>query len=245
MRLLWADGPSSFEGRYFSFHDADIGPRPADPHGPPIMVGADTAETIARIPGIGGDHWISSPRNSLSFLREVLPTYRRALEEAGRPFRGLPIMRTAYVGDDEREAQAVLERSFQRMFQIQSRWGQPGERSNLSFDQLKQEKLLLGSPEQVAAGLIALNRELGGRVRVPARLHPRHGSAGRTRHGEPTGGRNAPARAPRGGDGLPVLLATTLPRGGPRTCSTAVPRSRRCPSPRPPPRRRPRSAARW
>jgi alkanesulfonate monooxygenase SsuD/methylene tetrahydromethanopterin reductase-like flavin-dependent oxidoreductase (luciferase family) len=161
MRLLWADGPSSFEGRYYSFHDADIGPRPADPHGPPIMIGADTLETIGRIPAIGGDHWISSPRNSLSFLREALPVYQRALEEAGRPFVGLPIMRTAYVGEDEREAQAVLERSFQRMFQIQSRWGQPGERSNLSFEQVKQERILLGSPEQVAAGLIALNRELG------------------------------------------------------------------------------------
>jgi alkanesulfonate monooxygenase SsuD/methylene tetrahydromethanopterin reductase-like flavin-dependent oxidoreductase (luciferase family) len=161
MRLLWSDGPSSFEGRYFSFHDADIGARPADPHGPPIMVGADTVEAIARIPAIGGDHWISSPRNSLSFLRETLPAYKRALEEAGRAFVGLPIMRTAFVGEDEREAQAVLEKSFERMFQIQSRWGQPGERSNLSFEQLKQEKILLGGPEQVAAGLIGLHREFG------------------------------------------------------------------------------------
>ena len=160
MRLLWRDGPSSFEGRHFSFHDADIGARPADPNGPPILIGADTIETITRVPKIGGDHWISSPRTSVSFVKEVLPAYMRALDESGRPFVGIPMMRTAHVADDERQAQAVIEKSFQRMFQIQSRWGQPGERSNLSFEQLKTEKILLGTAEQVAEGLIGLNREL-------------------------------------------------------------------------------------
>jgi alkanesulfonate monooxygenase SsuD/methylene tetrahydromethanopterin reductase-like flavin-dependent oxidoreductase (luciferase family) len=161
MRALWRDGPSTFEGRYFSFHDADIGPRPVDPHGPPILIGADTATTVARIPTIGGDHWIASPRNSLSFMREVLPDYKRALEEAGRPFVGIPMMRTAYVADDEREAQVVLEGAFKRMFQIQSRWGQPGERSTMNFEQVKEERILLGTPEQIAERLVRLNREFG------------------------------------------------------------------------------------
>lgn len=161
MRALWRDGPSTFEGRHFSFHDADIGPRPADPHGPPILIGADTAATVSRIPKIGGDHWIASPRNSLSFMREVLPGYKRALEDVGRGFVGIPMMRTVYVTDDEREAQVVLEGAFKRMFQIQSRWGQPGERSTMTFAQVKEERILLGTPEQIAERLVGLNREFG------------------------------------------------------------------------------------
>jgi alkanesulfonate monooxygenase SsuD/methylene tetrahydromethanopterin reductase-like flavin-dependent oxidoreductase (luciferase family) len=161
MRALWRDGPSTFEGRHFSFHDADIGPRPADPHGPPILIGADTAATVSRIPKIGGDHWIASPRNSLSFMREVLPGYKRALEEAGREFFGIPMMRTVYVTDDERQAQVVLEGAFKRMFQIQSRWGQPGERTTMTFAQVKEERILLGTPEQIAERLVGLNREFG------------------------------------------------------------------------------------
>jgi alkanesulfonate monooxygenase SsuD/methylene tetrahydromethanopterin reductase-like flavin-dependent oxidoreductase (luciferase family) len=161
MRALWRDGPSTFEGRHFSFHDADIGPRPVDPHGPPILIGADTAATVARIPKIGGDHWIASPRNSLSFMREILPDYKRALEEAGRSFVGIPMMRTVYVTDDEREARVVLEGAFKRMFQIQSRWGQPGERSTMTFEQVKEERILLGTPEQIAERLVRLNREFG------------------------------------------------------------------------------------
>jgi alkanesulfonate monooxygenase SsuD/methylene tetrahydromethanopterin reductase-like flavin-dependent oxidoreductase (luciferase family) len=161
MRLLWRDGTSSFEGVHFSFRDGDIGPRPMDPNGPPIVIGADTPANIARIPSIGGDHWIVSPRNTLSFVRRVLPDYKRALSEAGREFAGLPMMRTAYITDDEAEAQSTLERVFKNMAQIQSRWGQPGERSTLSFEQIKEERILLGSPEQVAERLIALHRELG------------------------------------------------------------------------------------
>ena len=47
------------------------------------------------------------------------------------------------------------------MFQIQSRWGQPGERSKMTFEQVKEERILIGSPEQMAERLIELNREFG------------------------------------------------------------------------------------
>ncbi len=161
MRLLWSDGPATFEGEHFSFHDADIGPRPRDPHGPPIVVGADTQASILRIPSIGGDHWIASPRNSLSFVREILPAYKEALDRSGREFVGLPMMRTAFATENEREARDTLETAFKRMGQIQSRWGQPGERSTMTFEQVKEERILLGNPEQIAHRLIALNRELG------------------------------------------------------------------------------------
>jgi alkanesulfonate monooxygenase SsuD/methylene tetrahydromethanopterin reductase-like flavin-dependent oxidoreductase (luciferase family) len=161
MRLLWGDGASTFEGTHFSFHDADIGPRPRDPGGPPIVIGADAPANIARIPAIGGDHWIVSPRNSLSFVREVLPSYKRALDEAGREFAGLPMMRTAYVTNDELEAKSTLDGVFRRMAQIQSRWGQPGERSTMTFEQLKEERILLGNPEKIAERLIAMHREFG------------------------------------------------------------------------------------
>jgi alkanesulfonate monooxygenase SsuD/methylene tetrahydromethanopterin reductase-like flavin-dependent oxidoreductase (luciferase family) len=161
MRLLWQDGPSSFEGEFFSFHDADIGPRPANPLGPPILAGADTKATLSRLPASGADYWLPSPRNSVSYLRSVLPTYQRALEEAGRTYDGMPIMRMAYVTDDARAGQDVLENAFRRMGHIQRGWAQPGEQTAFTFEELKKEKILFGTPEEVADGLIALNRTLG------------------------------------------------------------------------------------
>ena len=48
------------------------------------------------------------------------------------------------------------------MAAIQASWGQPGERSRPSFDEIRREKqIILGSGEQIAESLVELNRELG------------------------------------------------------------------------------------
>ncbi|MGB9113588.1 MAG: LLM class flavin-dependent oxidoreductase [Acidimicrobiales bacterium] len=161
MRLLWRGGPSTFEGRYYRFHDADIGIGTADPHGPSILVGADKIEAIARIPSIGGDHWLPSPRNSVSFIKSTLPTYEEAVRGAGRTFTGIPIMRSVYASDDEDAAKAALVRAGQQMAAIQGEWGQPGEHRGPSFDDLRREKqIILGSSEQIAESFVELHRDL-------------------------------------------------------------------------------------
>ena len=160
MRLLWRGGPCSFEGKHYRFHDADIGIATEDPNGPPILIGADSIESIIRIPSLGGDHWIPSPRNGVTFIRNALPAYKEAVSKAGRTFAGIPLMRNVYVSTDEEAARATLVQGVQRMAAIQARWGQPGERSRASFDEIIREKqIILGSAEQVAETLIELHRE--------------------------------------------------------------------------------------
>ena len=39
MGRLWAGGPATYEGRYYSFADATLGTYPATKGGPPILVG--------------------------------------------------------------------------------------------------------------------------------------------------------------------------------------------------------------
>lgn len=161
MRLLWRGGPSTFEGDYYRFHEADIGIATADPHGPPILIGADKVEAISRIPSIGGDHWLPSPRNSVTFIKTALPAYERAVQQAGRTFTGIPIMRTVYASTDEEAAKGVLLNAAQRMAAIQAKWGQPGERRGPSFDDLRREKqIILGSSEQIAESFVELHRDL-------------------------------------------------------------------------------------
>jgi alkanesulfonate monooxygenase SsuD/methylene tetrahydromethanopterin reductase-like flavin-dependent oxidoreductase (luciferase family) len=36
------------------------------------------------------------------------------------------------------------------MYESYARWGQPGERYDLEFDELKEERILVGSPQEVA-----------------------------------------------------------------------------------------------
>ena len=174
MRLLWRGGPCSFEGRHYRFHDADIGISTADPNGPPILIGADTVETVAKIPSLGGDHWIANPRNSVTFIREALPVYREALSAEGRDFRGLPLLRNVYLTDDEQSGLRALGQSLQKMAAIQANWGQPGERARPSIDEVRREKqIILGNAEQVAESLVELNRDVAAECVFLTLLPPR------------------------------------------------------------------------
>ena len=47
------------------------------------------------------------------------------------------------------------------MYQTFSRLGHPGERYDRSFDELKQERLLLGSPSEVRDQVLEYHREFG------------------------------------------------------------------------------------
>src|SRR5687768_14715920 len=54
MRAIWTAGRrAAFDGRFFSFHDVDPEPRPAQPLGPPITIGGDSLGTARRAGRLG------------------------------------------------------------------------------------------------------------------------------------------------------------------------------------------------
>jgi len=54
MTAIWTAGPrASFDGRFFSFHDVDPAPRPAQPLGPPITIGGDSLAAARRAGRLG------------------------------------------------------------------------------------------------------------------------------------------------------------------------------------------------
>ena len=95
--------------------------------GPPILMGADTVETVARVPEVA-DHWISSRRHTKAFLRESVPAYKAALERQGKQFGGLFIFRDLCIADSVREAEDRIRDGYERRYQRYQQWGQPGER---------------------------------------------------------------------------------------------------------------------
>ena len=149
IRTLWADEPASFDGRFYQFADVSIRPKPIQRPGPPIWIGADTVESVARTPEIG-DGWVASGRHTRTFIRQALPGYRKQLEELGRPFNGVPMFREMHVAADNRRAEEEMKEAFRAMYESYARWGQPGERYDLEFDQLKEERIVVGSPDEVA-----------------------------------------------------------------------------------------------
>ncbi len=108
-----------------------------------------------------GDHWIASRRHSKTFLREAVPVYKEALERQGREFKGLFIFRDLSIASSSRQAEDYIKAEYEQRFQRYQREGQPGERYDLSFDELKTDRLIVGSPAQVIDEVMAYHDEFG------------------------------------------------------------------------------------
>ncbi|MEM7218686.1 MAG: TIGR03619 family F420-dependent LLM class oxidoreductase [Pseudomonadota bacterium] len=56
LRALWSDGAASFDGEFFSFSDLQASPKPMQRPGPPILVGGNRPQALARA-GRYADGW--------------------------------------------------------------------------------------------------------------------------------------------------------------------------------------------
>lgn len=160
IRKLWTEDNVTFHGQHFHLDGVSIAPKPLQRPGPPVLIGADTLGSVSRVPEIG-DHWIASRRHSKVFLRQALPVYKAALERQGREFRGLFMFRDLCMAGSVKEAEDRIKVAYERMYEIYRRWGQPGERYDSSFEELKQERLMVGSPNEVTEQVMAYHQEFG------------------------------------------------------------------------------------
>ena len=84
MKVLWSDGPATFDGNFTSFKHVLTAPLPVQKPHPPIWVGGPSDAAIRRTV-LHGDAW--HPMNAeLGWLTDYgLPTLRRFADEAGKP----------------------------------------------------------------------------------------------------------------------------------------------------------------
>lgn len=136
LRVLFADEPASFAGRFYRFDGVSIRPGPAQEGGPPILVGG-RSEAAERRAGRLGDGWLPylvSPRR----FAEGLGRVRAHARAAGRePERLLPaVVLFALLGDD---GDATREEARRHL----------SERYGMQFEPYQIEKLCIaGTPAE-------------------------------------------------------------------------------------------------
>jgi probable F420-dependent oxidoreductase len=89
LRTLWRDPSPSIDGKFVSFHDAKMYPKPVQPGGIPIVVGGHT-EAAARRAGRLGDGFFpvfTTPEQ----LAPILDVMRSAARDAGRDENAIEI----------------------------------------------------------------------------------------------------------------------------------------------------------
>jgi probable F420-dependent oxidoreductase len=137
VRTLWRDTPATFKGRFTSFTNVSIDPKPLQTGGPPIWVGGRSDAALARA-GRQGDGWVSyvvQPERYAQSLDKI----RSAAQQAGRKLDGFVAAHLAFVtvGRDYETARAAWVKFLTR------RYAQ-------DFEPLARKYGIIGTPEQCA-----------------------------------------------------------------------------------------------
>jgi probable F420-dependent oxidoreductase len=90
LRAVWGPNPVSFDGRFYEIPEADIGPKPVRPGGPPLVVGAASPTAVERAARLGLG--LTLVIFDWDTVRDTIATFRAAASAAGHDPSSLPIM---------------------------------------------------------------------------------------------------------------------------------------------------------
>ena len=167
IKRLWTEDSVSMVSSHFELREASISMRPLQTPYPPIWIGANADAAIRRAARLG-DCWYVNPHNRIGTIMRQVEVYKRALEQAGKPFPAeFPARREVFVALRRDEAIRLAKPSLAAKYSAYSEWGQdramPKGDDDLiaDFDDLIRDRFLLGTPDEVAEHIIRLNRTTG------------------------------------------------------------------------------------
>src|SRR5579884_2445079 len=166
IRRLWTEDFVDMKGSHFELAHATCPVKPLQRPTPPIWIGANADVAIERAARLA-DCWYINPHNTLATIERQMELYKRALDRAGRPFPAeVPMRREVFVARSRAEAIRLAQPYLEEKYKAYRAWGQDrvmpkGDDFDHAFDELLEDRFLLGAPAEVADQLNRLNRRLG------------------------------------------------------------------------------------
>jgi probable F420-dependent oxidoreductase len=159
IKHAWEEGSTGYEGKRWRFDDLPFEPRPEKR--PPIYVGAFADPAIDRAVRLADGFLASAGGGSLA------DTYRRVRETLarhGRDDEDFPFVASGvvYVHEDPERALADVAPAISYQRSRYAEWGTDRDRPRpepVRPEDLPWERYLVGSPDEVAEGLIRLHQE--------------------------------------------------------------------------------------
>jgi alkanesulfonate monooxygenase SsuD/methylene tetrahydromethanopterin reductase-like flavin-dependent oxidoreductase (luciferase family) len=184
VKRLWSEDFVTMRGSYFELDNANCSVRPLQKPMPPVWIGANADVGIRRAARMA-DAWFINPHNKIDTTARQMDVYKRALDEAGKPFPAdLPMMREIFVAPSRAEAIRLARPYLEAKYAAYRDWGQDkvmpsGDHFDLGFEDLMTDRFLFGSPAEVTDQILALKRRFGVTtmmlgihwVGMPASLH--------------------------------------------------------------------------
>jgi len=179
LKRAWTEPKFSYQGKYYSFDNVALTPKPFQKPWPDIRVAANSEDTFPNIARLGHAVLVAVRQGTLEELEPNIKAYRDAWKEAGHPGNGKVFLRApVYVADTDQAARDEPEESImyfyrylgERLEDSATRAGvQHGDLraargrrlQTISYDDALKEKLIVGSPGRVADRLLGLQETLG------------------------------------------------------------------------------------
>ena len=175
----WTEDRFTYEGKYYSFHNLTVIPKPYQRPHPPVRVAATTRETFPQVGRTGYPIFIGLRGFDVTEGARHLSAYRQAWKEAGHAGNGDVFLRIpVYVAETAERARSEPEdstmRSYRRLGESFGRSAREAgttpdeervERSQrlsaVTYDDLLRGRVAYGTPEAVAERLRQLQETLG------------------------------------------------------------------------------------
>ena len=168
IKTAWTQETASYKGRWHSFEEFTLVPRPVQQPHPEIRIAASQHDTYAAIGQLGFPLFSAVRASPLSELAIHTDAYREAWREGGHPgepraYLNLPI----YVAATRDTALAEAEAGMMRF----STYRPDLIRGPMNYETVRREKGIVGTPEMVTERLMEL-RDTAHLAGVSAEINP-------------------------------------------------------------------------
>ena len=167
MKMLWTQEEVEYQGKFYNVPKSKPTSFPTQKPYPPIWIAANHDKAIMRA-ARHGYPWVINPHATVSMIKDQVGMYRKAAQDVGTPLpEHLPMMREMYIAEDKETALKESAPYLASKYEAYISWGQdkalPGNENwaAASYEQLSQDRFLVGDPEHITNEILRYEQELG------------------------------------------------------------------------------------
>ncbi len=155
IKRLWTEDSVTFDGEYFQLEDVSIRPQPVQKPRPPMWTGASNESSVRRAARMV-DTFVGA-HVPFSLAKRQVKDYRDERKTQGIDEGEVGFSREMYVAETTEKAEEIVRDPLMRKYESYSSWGQDDVIGGDDFDspwaKLRNERFLVGTPEEVCEGL--------------------------------------------------------------------------------------------
>jgi alkanesulfonate monooxygenase SsuD/methylene tetrahydromethanopterin reductase-like flavin-dependent oxidoreductase (luciferase family) len=166
VEALWSGEAVSANLPWCQLDEATLQILPVQRPRPPLWMAADSDRAVERAARMA-DTWIINPHATTATIARQLEIFARARDQSGRqPVSELPALREIVCGPTRKRALELARPYLSAKYDAYRQWGQDealpeDERFDSSFEELQEERFVIGTPDDCLRELMRWRDDLG------------------------------------------------------------------------------------